>query len=85
MQTTLISAKQFARTSEFKTQVERNSCTVWFHRGNGHNFKAKQCAKYLYLTRYHTTGSQNTDIETKRILGARFPVSWEDARELFYL
>lgn len=85
MPTTLISAKQFARTSEFKAQVERTSCTVWFHQGNGHNFRAKQCAKYLYLTRYFTNGSQNTDIGTQRILGARFPVSWEDARELWDL
>ena len=81
----LTEAKNFAEQTEYKSEITRTSCTVWFHRGNGHNFKAKQCKKYLHLTRYYTNGADNQDIETKKFTGATFPTCWEDAQELFSL
>lgn len=81
----LIEAKQLAAQTGYKSEITRTTCTVWFHEGNGYNFKAKQCKKYLYLTRYHTNGADNQDIETKKFTGTTFPTCWEDARELFSL
>lgn len=79
----LIEVRNFAEQTEYKSEITRTACTVWFHEGNGHNFEVKRTAKYTYITRYYTNGSSNRVIQTKKLTGVAFPKSWEDARELF--
>lgn len=74
-----------AAQTEFKTEIKPNSCTVWFHRGNGKNFAVKQTTKFLYVKCYYTNGAANRNIETKKFAGVEFPTSLEAARELFSL
>ena len=81
----LIEVKNFAQKTEYKSEITRTTCTVWFHEGNGHNFAVKRTAKYTYITRYYTNGAANRNIETKKFTGTAFPTSWEAARELFSL
>lgn len=75
--------KQFAAQTDYKSEITRTACTIWFNRGNGHNFAVKRTSKYTHITRYYTNGATNRNIETKKIEGVAFPTSWEDARELF--
>lgn len=69
--------------TSYKIDVKPSSTTIWFHEGNGHNFKVKKTKKYLYVTRYHTNGYTNIDINTHKLVNAKLPTTWDEARILW--
>ena len=76
-------AIKIAESTDYKTEITNQSVTIWFHEGNGINFRAKKTSRNLYLTRYITNGWQNTDQNTIKIQGGEMPKSWQAAQILF--
>ncbi len=72
-------ARNFAKSTEYKNEIRPTSVTVWFHEGNGSNFKIKQTANKLYITKYRTNGHQNVDLRTVVIKGGGMPATYVGA------
>lgn len=67
----------------YKTETTNQSITVYFHEGNGWNFRVKTTSKATYVTRYHTNGHVNRDDRTVKINKVVNIGSWAAAAEYF--
>lgn len=74
------------QATDYKNELSHGVLTVWFHEGNGWNFRVSYHfrANKTKITRYNTNGWQNTDDSTQEFEGLHLVESHLEAESLFY-
>lgn len=72
--------------TEYQNENKNGVLTVWFHEGNGWNFRVSYNfrANKTKIVRYHTNGHMNRDDSKQEFEGLHIATNHQEAESLFY-
>jgi hypothetical protein len=70
---------------KYKKQMKNGIMTVWFHKGNGWNFRVSYhfYANQTRVVRYYTNGHMNSVGSKQKLNGLHITTNYQDAESLF--